>query len=325
MCVVQYFFFGDLVDVFVIVDVLLFEFGFGEVCICIVLVLIYNYDLLIVCGLYGYKLILLVIVGSEVLGVVDVLGEGVQGLQIGQCVVVVLVYGIWVEVFIVLVCMVILMLDVIFDEMVVQLIVMLLSVLMLLEFLYVEVGQWIVQNIVNGVVGKLLVMLVKVCGVYVVNLVCNVDVVVQLQVLGVDYVFDILVDGWKECVCVVIGEVQVVVVVDFIGGDVSGDLVDLFGYYGMLVLFGVMSGELMYIFVGGLIYKEVIVKGFWGSKVSQVMVVEDKCWLVGELLKCVVGGELMLLVEQIFVLDDIVEVVKVVGGLGCNGKVLLQF
>lgn len=52
----------------------------GEVCICIVLVFIYNYDLWIVCGCYGYKLLLFVIGGSEVIGVIDVFGVGVEGL-----------------------------------------------------------------------------------------------------------------------------------------------------------------------------------------------------------------------------------------------------
>lgn len=37
----------------------------------------YNYDVWIVCGSYGYKFILFVIGGSEVVGVIDVFGEGV--------------------------------------------------------------------------------------------------------------------------------------------------------------------------------------------------------------------------------------------------------
>ena len=66
-----------------------------------------------------------------------------------------------------------------------------------------------------------------------------------------------------------------------------------------------MSGEPMRIPAGGLIYKEATVKGFWGSKVSRAMAVEDKRRLVGELLKRAASGELTLPVEQIFALDDI--------------------
>jgi len=86
----------------------------------------------------------------------------------------------------------------------------------------------------------------------------------------------------------------------------------------------VMSGEPMRIPAGGLIYKEATVKGFWGSKVSQAMAVEDKRRLVGELLKRAAGGELTLPVEQIFALDDIAQAAKAGAGSGRNGKVLLR-
>ncbi|KAG1413674.1 hypothetical protein G6F57_023856 [Rhizopus arrhizus] len=64
--------------------------------------------------------------------------------------------------------------------------------------------------------------------------------------------------------------------------------------------------------------------GFWGSKVSQAMAVEDKRRLVGELLKRAAGGELTLSVERVFALDDIAQAAKAAGGSGRNGKVLLR-
>ncbi|NEY37099.1 alcohol dehydrogenase, partial [Streptomyces sp. PRKS01-65] len=94
--------------------------------------------------------------------------------------------------------------------------------------------------------------------------------------------------------------------------------------HGTLVSFGVMSGEPMRIPAGGLIYKEATVKGFWGSKVSQAMAVEDKRRLVGELLKRAAGGELNMPVEKIFALDDIAQAAKAGAGSGRNGKVLLR-
>jgi len=137
-------------------------------------------------------------------------------------------------------------------------------------------------------------------------------------------VFDTSVEGWKDRVREATGEAQAAAAVDSIGGDASGDLVDLLGHHGTLVSFGVMSGEPMRIPAGGLIYKEATVKGFWGSKVSQAMAVEDKRRLVGELLKRAAGGELTLPVEKIFALDDIAQAAKAGAGSGRNGKVLLR-
>ena len=305
----QYPSFGNPADVLAIADAPLPEPGPGEVRIRTVLASIHNHDLLTVRGLYGYKPTLPAIGGSEALGVIDALGDGVDGLQVGQRVAAASVHGTWAEAFIAPARMVIPMPEAIPDEMAAQLIAMPLSALMLLEFLHVEPGQWIVQNTANGAVG---------------NLVRNADAVAQLQALGIDHVFDTSVDGWKDRVREATGEAQAAAAVDSIGGDASGDLVDLLGHHGTLVSFGVMSGEPMRIPAGGLIYKEATVKGFWGSKVSQAMAVEDKRRLVGELLKRAAQGELTLPVEQIFALDDIAEAVKAGAGSGRNGKVLLR-
>lgn len=320
----QYSSFGDPTDVLAVADAALPEPGPGEVRIRTVLASIHNHDLLTVRGLYGYKPTLPAIGGSEALGVVDALGEGVDGLQIGQRVAAASVHGTWAEAFIAPARMVIPMPESIPDEMAAQLIAMPLSALMLLEFLHVERGQWIVQNTANGAVGKSLAMLATARGVHVANLVRNAEAVAQLQALGIDHVFDTSVDGWKDRVREATGEAQAAAAVDSIGGDASGDLVDLLGHHGTLVSFGVMSGEPMRIPAGGLIYKEATVKGFWGSKVSQAMAVGDKRRLVGELLKRAAGGELTLPVERIFALDDIAQAAKAGAGSGRNGKVLLR-
>ena len=92
--------FGDPADVLAIADAALPEPGPGEVRIRTVLASIHNHDLLTVRGLYGYKPTLPAIGGSEALGVVDALGDGVDGLQIGQRVAAASVHGTWAEAFV---------------------------------------------------------------------------------------------------------------------------------------------------------------------------------------------------------------------------------
>ena len=289
-----------------------------------VLASIHNHDLLTVRGLYGDRPALPAIGGSEALGVVDALGAGVEGLQVGQRVAAASVHGTWAEAFVAPARMVIPVPDSIPDESAAQLVAMPLSALMLLEFLQVGPGQWIVQNAANGAVGKSLAMLARARGVHVANLVRNAEAVAQLQALGIGHVFDTSVEGWKDRVREATGSAQAAAAVDSIGGDASGDLVELLGQHGTLVAFGVMSGEPMRIPAGGLIYREATVKGFWGSKVSQAMAVADKRRLVGELLGRAAEGELSLPVEHVFTLDDIVQAVKAAAGPGRNGKVLLR-
>ncbi|PTT35108.1 alcohol dehydrogenase, partial [Stenotrophomonas sp. HMWF022] len=182
----QYSTFGNPADVLAVADAALPEPGPGEVRIRTVLASIHNHDLLTVRGLYGYKPTLPATGGSEALGVIDALGEGVDGLQIGQRVAAASVHGTWAEAFIAPARMVIPMPESIPDEMAAQLIAMPLSALMLLEFLHVEPGQWVVQNTANGAVGKSLAMLATARGVHVANLVRNAEAVAQLQALGID-------------------------------------------------------------------------------------------------------------------------------------------
>jgi len=316
--------FGDPAAVLAVGDAALPEPGPGEVRIRTTLASIHNHDLLTVRGLYGYKPTLPAIGGSEALGVVDALGEGVDGLQLGQRVAAASVHGTWAEAFIAPARMVIPMPAAIADETAAQLIAMPLSALMLLEFLKVEAGQWIVQNTANGAVGKSLAMLARARGVHVANLVRNAKAVAQLQALGIDHVFDTSQEGWKDRVREATGEAQAAAAVDSIGGEASADLVDLLGLHGTLVSFGVMSGEAMRIPAGGLIYKEATVKGFWGSKVSQAMAVEDKRRLVGELLQRAASGELTLPVDGIFALEDIKAAATASAQSGRGGKVLLR-
>jgi len=296
----------------------------GEVRIRTVLAPIHNHDLWTVRGQYGYKPPLPAIGGSEGLGTIDALGEGVQGLQVGQRVAAASVHGTWAEAFIAPARMVIPMPEAIADETAAQLIAMPLSALMLLEFLQVEPGQWIVQNTANGAVGKALAMLAAARGINVVNLVRRDAGVEALGMLGIGNAFSTARDDWRQAVRALLGGASATAAVDSVGGTAAGDLVGLLGEGGTLVSFGSMTGEPMQIPSGEVIFKQATVKGFWGSKVSQAMAVDDKRQLVGELLQRASAGELQLPVQAILPLDRIAEAAAASVEPGRSGKILLR-
>ncbi|WP_421567219.1 zinc-binding dehydrogenase [Stenotrophomonas sp. PD6] len=296
----------------------------GEVRIRTVLAPIHNHDLWTVRGQYGYKPTLPAIGGSEGTGVIDALGEGVTGLQVGQRVSAASVHGSWAEQFIAPARMVIPMPDSIDDNTAAQLIAMPLSALMLLEFLQVEPGQWILQNAANGAVGKALAMLAKARGVHCLNLVRRDAGVAEMEALGIDHTISTAQADWIEQVQARVGKGAIVAAVDSVGGRASGELMTLLAEGGTLVSFGSMTGEPMQIGSGDVIFKQATVKGFWGSKVSQAMAPEDKRRLVGELLKLAAAGGLNLPVDGVYGLDQIAEAAKASLQPGRNGKVLLR-
>lgn len=316
--------FGEPADVLALGDSPVPQPGAGEVRIKTILAPIHNHDLWTIRGKYGYKPTLPAIGGSEAVGTVDAVGEGVEGIAIGQRVMAASVHGTWAEYFIAPARMVIPVPDAIADEAAAQLIAMPLSALMLLEFLQAEPGQWIVQNTANGAVGKTLAMLAAARGVHVLGLVRRDAGVDELKALGIDNVLSTEQADWKQRAHALLGDTLAHAAVDSIGGQASADLLSLLGENGTLVSFGSMAGEPMQIPSGDVIFKQATVKGFWGSKVSQQMSVENKRRLVGELLTRVMSGELALPVQAVYELADAAEAAKASLLPGRKGKVLLK-
>ena len=90
--------FGEPIDVIEATDVDTPTAGAGEVLVKMTLSPIHNHDLWTIRGNYGYKPELPgAIAGSEALGTVEAVGEGVDDAMIGQRVSIAGVHGTWAE------------------------------------------------------------------------------------------------------------------------------------------------------------------------------------------------------------------------------------
>lgn len=296
----------------------------NEVRVKTILASIHNHDLLTIRGQYGFKPEMPAIAGSEAFGVIDAVGSDVKHLTVGQRVAAASVQATWAEYFVASADMIFPIPDDLDDEMAAQLIAMPLSALMLLEFLKVESGQWIIHNAANGAVGKSLAMLAAARGVHTINLVRSSDALAELDALGIKNNVDTSQEDWKEQVRHIVGDAEISAAVDSVGGESSGDLLSLLGHYGTLASFGLMSGKPMVINPTHMIFKQAVMKGFWGSKLSQEMSVENKQRLVNELIDRAIAGKLKLPVEAVFDLADITEAVSGKLQASKNGKVLLK-
>lgn len=316
--------FGDPAEVLTPADSPTPEPGEGEVRIRTILSPIHNHDLWTVRGQYGYKPELPAIGGSEAVGIVDAVGPGVAGIAPGARVAVAGVHQTWAEYFLAPAKALVPLPNAIPDEAAAQLIAMPFSAISLIDFLNVEPGDWVIQNTANGAVGKTLAMLARARGVHVVNLVRRDEGIGELASLGIANAVSTASAGWKERVREITGGAPIRAAVDSIGGDASGDLMNLLGDNGLLVSFGSMAGEPMRIPSGATIFKQAVVKGFWGSKVSAAMAPDKRAALIGELMRLVASGELKLPVEAIFGLDRINDAVLASLTPGKAGKVLLR-
>jgi len=316
--------FGDPAEVLAAADSPVPVPGPGQVRVRMRLAPVHNHDLVTVRGQYGWKPDLPAIGGSEGFGVIDALGDGVEGLAPGQRVTAASVQGTWAEYFLAPARMLVPVPDAIEDALAAQLVAMPLSALMLLESLDARPGRWIVQNAANGAVGKTLAMLAAARGVHVLSLVRSRTGLAEMAAVGVDNVLSTADEGWRDEARALLGKAGAHAAVDSVGGQASAELAALLGEGGVLVSFGAMSGEPMAIPSGEVIFRQLTVKGFWGSKASREMPGERKRALLGELLERAADGGLRLPVDAVYDLEQVAQAAAASLRPGRGGKVLLR-
>lgn len=317
--------FGEPEDVLHLEDRPLPEPGPGQVRLKIVLSPIHNHDLWTIRGTYGFTPDLPAASGTEALGIVDALGDGVDGLAVGQRVATGGTFGAWAEYVVATAAGLIPVPESLGDESAAQLVSMPFSTISLLEFLGAKPGDWIVQNAANGAVGRMLAQLGAARGVNVIGLVRRAAGVDELREQGIEHVVATDATDWRDRVAEITGDARVEFGIDSVGGAAAGDVLSLLGEGGTLVAFGAMSSPTMEIASGDVIFKQATVKGFWGSKVIQTMDAAMRGALFGELIQRVTDGTLTLPVAGVFDAADAADAVRASNTAGRVGKVLLSF
>ncbi|WP_299931441.1 zinc-binding dehydrogenase [uncultured Nocardioides sp.] len=316
--------FGDPAEVLSVQEVPDPEPGPGQALVRVLLSPIHNHDLWTARGSYGFKPEMPARAGTEAVGVVEALGEGVEGLEVGQRVATGGSFGAWAELIVAPAAGLVPVPDTMSDEAASQLVSMPFSAIALLDFLEVSEGDWIVQNAANGAVGRLVAQLAEARGVHVLGLVRRADGVAELREQGIERVVATDDDGWRDRVREIVGDAPIVAGVDSVGGSSAGDVVSLLAEDGVLVVFGAMASPTMEIGSGDVIFKQVVIKGFWGSKVFAAMSREKRGALMGELVTGLGSGALTLPVEKVYSLDEIADAARANDEPGRRGKILLR-
>lgn len=297
----------------------------NEVRIKTILSSIHNHDLVTIKGEYGNKPELPATGGSEAVGTIDALGKDVKGFKKGQRVVVSGVQGTWAEYFIAPAQSIIPIPDAIDDEMAAQLIAMPMSALLLIEFLNIEPGQWIIQNAANGAVGESMVILAAERNINTINLVRSKESEQELIDLGITKNNVVTEDDdWKEQVQELVGDAKISGAVDAVGGKSGGELLSLLGKHGAMASLGSVSGEPLTINPSHLIFNLSKVKGFWASDLMQEISADDMQRLTKELIERAASGTLKLPTGGVYDLDDIQKAVSEKVQSEKKGKILIK-
>jgi len=299
------------------------EPGQGQVRVRMMLSPIHNHDLMIVTGHYGYKPSLPHVPGTEALGVVDKLGEGVSTLKVGQR-----VTGgasaAWAEYYLASARSLVPLPDGIDDGTACQLVAMPMSAVRLLADLEVKPGDWIVQNAANGAVGKMLARFAAERGINVLNIVRREEAVTELVAEGIGNAVSSEHQDWQDRARALTQGAPVIRAIDSIGGRASDELMDLVAEGGRLVSFGALSGRPLQVTAENLLFKGATISAFWGAKPERKMTPAELGAARADLVRRAAEGKLVLPVAEVFPLERAAEAAEASNSRGRQGKIALR-
>jgi NADPH:quinone reductase-like Zn-dependent oxidoreductase len=189
--------------------------------------------------------------------------------------------------------------------------------LMLSECTPLQPGDWVVQNAANSGVGRSLIALAKLRGLKTINLVRDGATFAELKAAGADVVHvddDDAVGDIRN----IIGDARVALAVDSVGGPGVARLLGLLSDGGSLVSYSWARDEPMWVDTPILVAKHITVRGFF---VGDFDYREKVVPVIREVAPLVADGSLAVPVAAVYPLEQIGDAVQ---HLLRGGKVLLK-
>lgn len=196
------------------------------------------------------------------------------------------------------------------------------ALLMLREFVELQPGDWVIQNAANSGVGAYLVQLAKLRGLKTVNIVRRESAVSGVQSLGGDVV---LVDGDKlaKRVAEATGGARIRLGIDAVGGTATDRLASALAEGGVLVNYGMMSGESCQISPANFVFRDVTLRGFWLAKWFRSATPAQQAEVFGEIARGIASGQLHARIEARYPVERIREAVAAAAAGERDGKILI--
>jgi len=194
--------------------------------------------------------------------------------------------------------------------------------LMLSDFVELKAGDWVIQNVANSAVGRLLIVLARQRGLRTVNIVRRPDLAGELKALGADVV---IADGEGLAARVAsgTGNAAIKLGVEAIGGAATGRLVECVATDGTVVHYGSMSGEDPKVGRSNFTYRGVRLTGFMLGRFLARRSPEKIRAIYADVAGQVMAGMLSAPVDTVYPIDKIKEALAHADKGGRNGKILV--
>ena len=194
--------------------------------------------------------------------------------------------------------------------------------LMLTTYVDLSAGDWLIQNAANSGVGLCLIRLAKSKGIRTVNIVRRDSLIAPLQKQGADVV---LVDGddLAERVQQATAAAPIKLAIDAVAGAATQRLASCLAESGVIVNYGLLSGEDCRLSPDQLVFRDISLSGFWLARALRGATAEALGDLYATLTQLLIDKTLHVPIEAVYPLEDIKQALAHAGRESRSGKILL--
>ena len=316
--------FGKPADVLRVEDVPQPEPGADEVLVRLRARAVNPSDLLTVRGLYGALPKLPATPGLEGMGEVSKVGDAVKNLRPGQRVIPLGVQGTWQEYILAPSTQLIPVPDGVSDQTAAQFVVNPLTAwIMTVEELKLDAGEWLLQTAAGSTLGRVVLQIAARRGFKTINVVRRRAQADELKALGANEVICTDEEDVPERVREITGKAGVTKAIDAVGGETGAAVMRALGRGGVMLVYGLLSGQPMPIDGGRMIFASTTIRGFWLGEWLRSAAPAQQQAVTAEMLRSMASHEIVPPVEAEYPLADVLLAVEHAERPGRSGKVLL--
>ncbi len=312
---------GEPAEVLEVVEIPIPDAGAGEIRIKVLARNINPSDIMFVRGLYGIMPQYPSSAGFEAVGTVDANGEGVD-MEVGTRVIFSAV-GTWQE-FVVVPAKTVIPAPVHMpDEVACQAFVNPFTAYAMVQESGLQAGQYLLITAGGSAFGKMVLSVCKKKGIHTICTVRRDDQKGALKALGATEVVNTETEKLAKRVHEISQGKGADCCFDAVGGKLGAQALNSLAYKGTMYVFGLLSLENIPLNSGIMIFKSLVVKGFWLSDWMANLTKERRMEAVKEVLTMLTTAEMPADVEARYTLDEVKKAVVHADAPGRTGKIIL--
>lgn len=262
--------------------------------------------------------------GTEAVGRVIARGDAVQGLDVGQRVLLPLRHGTWQDRVVVTPNRLVALPDNVEPtQAAMAQLVPATADLLLSRLVDLRPGEWLLQNAANGAVGQWIAALARRRGIRTLNIVRRPEAESAVRAAGGDVVLVDRGTAFGDDVRAYTGGAQIRLALDAVGGDLPQRMARCLVHGGTLVTYGSASGRPLTLDADALVCRDLRVRGFWLLDWLRNASAAERSALLARVLDEIASGTHQLPVVATYGLGQVAEAVAHAGQDRLRGRIVL--